>query len=45
VETPVNLTRRQEELLQEFESEGRNNSPENQDFFSKVRDFWDRMRG
>ncbi len=45
VETPVNLTRRQEELLREFEDQGRNNSPENQDFFSKVKDFWERMRG
>ena len=45
VETPVNLTRRQEELLREFENQGRNNSPENQDFFGKVKDFWERMRG
>ena len=45
VETPVNLTRRQEELLREFEAEARNNSPENHDFFSKVKDFWERMRG
>ena len=45
VETPVNLTRRQEELLREFETEKANNSPENQDFFSKVRDFWDTLRG
>jgi molecular chaperone DnaJ len=45
VETPVNLSRRQEELLREFEAEARDNSPENQDFFSKVKDFWERMRG
>ncbi|MEM0988825.1 MAG: molecular chaperone DnaJ [Pseudomonadota bacterium] len=44
VETPVNLTRRQEELLREFEEEGANNSPENQDFFGKVKDFWDKFR-
>lgn len=44
VETPVNLTKRQEELLSEFESEGRNNSPENSDFFSKVKDFWERVK-
>ena len=43
VETPVNLTKRQEDLLREFEAEGGNNNPENQDFFSKVKDFWDRM--
>lgn len=44
VETPVNLTKRQEELLREFEGEGANNSPENQDFFGKVKDFWDKFR-
>ena len=44
VETPVNLTKRQEELLREFESEARNNSPENSDFFSKVKDFWERVK-
>ena len=45
VETPVNLTRRQRELLEEFNRESAENSPENKDFFSKVRDFWDSMRG
>ncbi|MEM7188881.1 MAG: molecular chaperone DnaJ [Pseudomonadota bacterium] len=44
VETPVNLTKRQKELLEEFEQEGQDNSPENQDFFSKVRDFWDSVK-
>jgi len=44
VETPVNLSARQEELLREFEGENINNSPENDDFFSKVRDFWDKFR-
>ncbi len=44
VETPVNLSKRQEELLREFDEEGRNNSPENQDFFTKVKDFWESMR-
>ena len=44
VETPVNLTKRQEELLRQFEEEGDGNSPENKDFFSKVKDFWERMR-
>ncbi|MGD1923338.1 MAG: molecular chaperone DnaJ [Paracoccaceae bacterium] len=44
VETPVNLTKRQEELLREFEAEGKNNSPENSDFFSKVKDFWERVK-
>lgn len=44
VETPVNLTKRQEELLRQFEDESADNSPENQDFFGKVKDFWERMR-
>jgi len=45
VETPVNLSHRQKELLKEFESSGRDNSPETQDFFSKLKSFWDGMRG
>jgi molecular chaperone DnaJ len=45
VETPVNLTSRQRELLREFEKEGRDNHPEGQDFFSKVKSFWEGMKG
>ncbi len=45
VETPVNLSSKQRELLRQFEEEGRDNSPETQDFFSKVRGFWDGMKG
>jgi molecular chaperone DnaJ len=41
VETPVNLTRRQRELLKEFEKEARNNSPESEGFFARARAFWD----
>jgi molecular chaperone DnaJ len=41
VETPVNLTRRQRELLREFEKESRNNSPESEGFFAKAKAFWD----
>ncbi|MGE3830618.1 MAG: molecular chaperone DnaJ, partial [Parvibaculaceae bacterium] len=41
VETPVNLTRRQRELLKEFEKEARNNSPESEGFFAKARAFWE----
>lgn len=42
VETPMNLTKRQKELLQEFEAAGgSNNSPESEGFFSKVKEFWD----
>lgn len=41
VETPVNLSRRQRELLKEFEKEARNNSPESEGFFAKARAFWE----
>ncbi len=44
VETPQHLTRRQRELLEEFETEGKDHSkgsPEHASFFTKVRDFFD----
>ena len=41
VETPVNLTRRQRELLREFDKEAGQNSPESEGFFSKAKAFWD----
>ena len=44
VETPQHLTRRQRELLEEFETEGKNHakgSPESEGFFAKVREFFD----
>lgn len=46
VETPVNLTSRQKELLREFDkiSEQRNN-PQSAGFFSAVKGFWDSMKG
>jgi len=44
VETPVNLTARQKELLKEFERESENNNPEGTSFFDKVRGFWDDMK-
>jgi molecular chaperone DnaJ len=40
VETPVNLSARQKDLLKEFEDAGGDNSPETQDFFSRVKKFW-----
>ena len=43
VETPVNLTSHQKELLRLFEEAGAENSPESSDFFSKVKNFWDDM--
>ena len=45
VETPVNLTARQRELLREFEKESEANHPEHADFFTKVRNFWNGMGG
>jgi len=41
VETPVNLNRRQRELLQEFETEARDNSPQSAGFFAKAKAFWE----
>lgn len=41
VETPVNLTPRQKELLKEFDKLGETNNPESSSFFSKVKAFWD----
>lgn len=44
VETPQNMTRRQRELLEEFEGEAGNNvsgSPEHEGFFAKVKEFFD----
>lgn len=43
VETPVNLTSRQKELLQEFEKLSEENNPQSTNFFSKVKSFWDGM--
>jgi molecular chaperone DnaJ len=45
VETPVNLTSRQRELLREFEKLSEENNPEGSSFFSKVKSFWDGMKG
>ncbi|MGB0905684.1 MAG: DnaJ C-terminal domain-containing protein, partial [Mangrovicoccus sp.] len=44
VETPVNLTGKQKELLREFERESTNNNPESSNFFDKVKNFWDNMK-
>ncbi len=45
VETPVNLTSRQKELLREFESLAEDNNPESHSFFTSVKNFWDSMKG
>jgi len=40
VETPVNLTSRQKDLLKEFEKAGSKTSPESEGFFSKVKEMF-----
>lgn len=45
VETPVNLTSRQKEILREFEGLSGDNNPEGNSFFSKVKGFWDGRKG
>ncbi|WBU60227.1 molecular chaperone DnaJ [Paracoccus albus] len=45
IETPVNLTARQKELLREFDEIKADNSPQSTGFFNKVRHFWDGMTG
>jgi molecular chaperone DnaJ len=45
VETPVNLTSRQKEILREFEELSEENNPESSSFFSSVKFFWDSMKG
>lgn len=43
IETPVNLNRKQKDLLREFEAagEGRDTSPESSGFFARVKEFWE----
>ncbi|MDB2599014.1 molecular chaperone DnaJ [Paracoccaceae bacterium] len=45
VETPVNLTSKQRDLLREFEALSEDNNPESKSFFSSVKSFWDTMKG
>jgi molecular chaperone DnaJ len=46
VETPVNLSARQKELLREFEKlSGDRTNPESSGFFDKVRSFWEDVTG
>jgi len=46
VETPVNMTKRQQELLREFEQagDGHKTSPESEGFFARVREFFEDLR-
>ncbi len=45
VETPVNLTGKQKDLLREFSALSEDNNPESKTFFSSVKSFWDSMKG
>ena len=46
VETPVNLTKKQRELLREFETSGgkKPHSPEADGFFTKVKELWEEFK-
>jgi molecular chaperone DnaJ len=45
VETPVKLSKKQKDLLQEFDSSaGSESSPESESFFSKVKEFWEDLK-
>jgi molecular chaperone DnaJ len=46
VETPVNLSKRQQELLREFEKEAENSKthPESEGFFARVKEFFEDLR-
>ena len=45
VETPVNLTSRQKEILREFDTLSKDNNPQGSTFFKSVKGFWDSMKG
>ncbi len=45
VETPVNLTSKQKELLREFEELASDNNPQSSTFFNSVKSFWESMKG
>jgi molecular chaperone DnaJ len=46
VETPMSLTKRQQELLKEFDKEGENakTNPESEGFFARVKEFFEDLR-
>ncbi|NBD30783.1 MAG: molecular chaperone DnaJ [Alphaproteobacteria bacterium] len=45
VETPVNLTAKQKDLLKEFEKLAEDNNPQSSNFFKSVKNFWESMKG
>ena len=46
VETPVNLSKKQKELLKEFEEagSGKSHSPESEGFLAKVKELWEDLK-
>ena len=45
VETPVNLTKKQQELLREFDKAGKEGShPQSEGFFAKVKELWEDLK-
>ncbi len=44
VETPIKLSKKQKELLKEFDKNGENVSPQSESFFAKVKDFWSDLK-
>jgi hypothetical protein len=44
VETPVNLTKQQQDLLKQFDAAGKETTARNRKAFSKVRDFWEDLK-
>ena len=46
VETPVNLTKKQRELLREFDKAGggKSHSPQAEGFFTKVKELWEDLK-
>ncbi len=46
IETPVNLSKRQQELLREFDKAGgkKSHSPEAEGFFGRVKELWDDLK-
>ena len=46
VETPVNLSKRQKDMLKELDTAGagKPTSPESENFFSKVKEFWSELK-
>ncbi len=44
IETPRNLSKKQKDILKEFDKDSDKNSPESESFFSKVKEFWDDLK-